>query len=384
MAEADNSSQEKSEKPTDKRLRESRKDGQIARSKELNTAILLMLGVAGLLWFSGIFIELFYTLMRKSFQLDHTMLTNSKLMPVAVADAFLRMLGAVFPFLFLLSAAMWITGSMPGGFSFSGKLMVPKFSKLDPIKGLGKLVSMNSLVELAKSVIKIMLIGGCLYGFMTQLWDRLLFLQRVNLTQALMDGLSILSLCMMILVSLLLLVAVIDVPWQKHSISKKVKMTKQEVKEERKSSDGSPELKGRIRQIQYQMANRRIEERVPKADVIVTNPTHYAVAIRYSEKNARAPYVVAKGIDEMALRIRAVGQRSQLEVLEVPVLARAIYYSTRVDQEIPKGLYTAVAYVLTYVMQLKAYKAGKGQKPAPLPALDIPTSLLNKANVRGS
>ena len=169
-----------------------------------------------------------------------------------------------------------------------------------------------------------------------------------------------------------------------YKIAKELKMTKQEVKEERKSADGSPEIKSRIRQIQFQMANRRIEERVPKADVIVMNPTHYAVAIRYNEKDARAPYVVAKGIDEIALRIKAVAQRHQIEVLEVPVLARAIYYSTRVDQEVPKGLYTAVAYVLTYVMQLKAYKHGRGQQPAPLPALDIPKSLLDKAKVRGS
>lgn len=381
---AENTTQEKSEQPTEKKLRDSRKEGQLARSKELNTAVLLMLGTAGLLWFSGMFFNLFYNLVRKNFQFDHTSLSNDRMMQIALGDAFLSMLGAIFPFLFMLFIALWISGSLPGGFHVSGKVVAPKLSKLSPIKGLGRMFGAEALMELAKSIVKIFLIGCCLYGFMTQLWDKLLFLQRVNLTQALIDGFSILSLCLMILVSLLLLVAVIDVPWQQHRTSKKVKMTKQEVKEERKSTDGSPELKSRIRQIQYQMANRRIEERVPQADVIVTNPTHYAIALRYSEKNAKAPYVVAKGIDEMALRIRAVAKRSQLEIVEVPVLARAIYYSTRVDQEIPRGLYTAVAYVLTYVMQLKAYKSGRGNKPAPIPALDIPTSLLNKAHVRGS
>lgn len=381
---AENTTQEKSEQPTEKKLRDSRKEGQVARSKELNTAVLLMLGTAGLLWFSGMFFSLFYNLVRKNFQFDHTSLSNDKMMQIALGDAFLSMLGAIFPFLFMLFISLWISGSLPGGFHVSAKVVAPKLSKLSPIKGLGRMFGPEALMELAKSMVKIFLIGCCLYGFMTQLWDRLLFLQRVTLTQALIDGLGILSLCLMILVSLLLLVAVIDVPWQQHRTSKKIKMTKQEVKEERKSTDGSPELKSRIRQIQYQMANRRIEERVPQADVIVTNPTHYAIALRYSEKNAKAPYVVAKGIDEMALRIRAVAKRSQLEIVEIPVLARAIYYSTRVDQEIPRGLYTAVAYVLTYVMQLKAYKSGRGNKPAPIPALDIPTSLLNKANVRGS
>jgi flagellar biosynthetic protein FlhB len=155
----------------------------------------------------------------------------------------------------------------------------------------------------------------------------------------------------------------------------KIKMTRQEVKEERKTSDGDPLIKSRIRQIQYQFARRRIEERVPKADVIITNPTHFAVALRYSEKDAKAPYVVAKGVDEMALRIRAIGTQHQKEILEIPALARAIYRSTRVDQEVPSALYAAVAYVLTYVVQLKAYKAGRGSKPAPLPELKIPKNL---------
>ncbi|MEE2024056.1 MULTISPECIES: flagellar biosynthesis protein FlhB [Alkalimonas] len=379
-----NSSQEKTEQPTEKRLKKARKDGQVARSKELNTAILLMLGVGGLLWFSQLLFTLFMQLMQSSMQLNKEMLANDKLMPLALGQALLAMLSALTPFLVLLFVAMWVVGTLPGGFTFSAALAAPKFNKLNPLTGLARMFSMNALVELLKSIIKVVLLGGCLYGFLSQLWTRLLFLQRMGFTAALQEGFALLALSLMITVTLLLLVAAIDVPYQQYKISSKVKMTKQEVKEERKSSDGSPEIKGRIRQIQFQMANRKIEERVPKADVIVMNPTHYAVAIRYSEQDAKAPYVVAKGIDEMALRIKAVAQRHQVEVLEVPVLARAVYYSTRVDQEVPKGLYTAVAYVLTYVMQLKAYKNGRGQQPAPLPALEIPKSLLDKANVRGS
>ncbi|WP_240222590.1 flagellar biosynthesis protein FlhB [Rheinheimera hassiensis] len=379
-----NSAQEKSEQPTAKRLEKGQKEGQVARSKELNTAVLLMMGVAGLLWFAQLFLTLFMQLMQRSLQLNKAMLADEKLMPLAVGQAIGDMLATLFPFLFLLFMAMLIIGGMPGGYIFSAKLFSPRFKQLDPLKGLAKMVSLNSLVELCKSILKIALLAGCLYLFLSQLWQRLLMLQRLDINAALQEGMGLLALCLMLTVTALLLVAAIDVPYQAHKIAQELKMTKQEVKEERKSADGSPEIKGRIRQIQFQMANRRIEERVPKADVIVMNPTHYAVAIRYSEKDAKAPYIVAKGIDEMALRIRAVGQRHQIEVLEVPVLARAIYYSTRVDQEVPKGLYTAVAYVLTYVMQLKAYKQGRGQQPAPLPALDIPKSLLDKANVRGS
>ncbi|MBU1309415.1 flagellar biosynthesis protein FlhB [Rheinheimera muenzenbergensis] len=379
-----NTSQERTEQPTEKRLRKARKDGQVARSKELNTAVLLMLGVAGLLWFAQLLFSLFMQLMQSSLQLNRDMLANNKLMPLAIGQALLDMLSAMLPFLLLLFIGMWIIGAMPGGFIFSGSLLGPKFSQLNPLAGLKRMFSANALVELLKSVLKVLLLGGCLYGFLSQLWTRLLFLQRLDLQQAMQEGIALLALSLMITVTLLLLVAAVDVPYQQYKVSSKVKMTRQEVKEERKSSDGSPEIKGRIRQIQFQLANRRIEDRVPKADVIVMNPTHYAVAIRYSEKDAKAPYVVAKGIDEMALRIKAVAQRHEVEVLEVPVLARAIYYSTRVDQEVPKGLYTAVAYVLTYVMQLKAWKNGRGRQPAALPALEIPKNLLDKANVRGS
>lgn len=380
---SEQSSQEKTEKPSAQKLRKAREEGQVARSKELNTAVLLILGVAGLLWFSQMFMELFYNLIRTSFQLDHSILNDEKLMPLSLGSAWLKMAGSLFPFFLLMFIALWIVGSLPGGFNFSGKVVGFKFSKLSPIKGFARMFGMESLVELLKSILKVLLLGGCLYALLTHLSGRLLFLQRMDLFQALQEGLAILSLSLMITVTLLLLIAVIDVPYQAHKVMSKIKMTKQEVKEERKSADGSPEVKGKIRQLQFQAATRRIDERVPKADVIVTNPTHYAVAIRYSEKDAKAPYVVAKGIDEMALRIREVAKRSQLEIVELPALARAIYYSTRVDQEVPKGLYTAVAYVLTYVMQLKAYKAGRGQKPAPIPALDIPTSLSEKANVRG-
>ncbi|MBH0020054.1 flagellar biosynthesis protein FlhB [Pseudoalteromonas sp. SWXJ133] len=372
---SENSSQEKTEQPTEKRLKKAKEDGQVARSKELNTAILLMVGISGLLWFSNLFYTLFVNLMNTSMQLDHNIINNTKMMPIAMGRAVMDMISTLTPFLFLLFLAMWITGILPGGFVFSMKSVSPKFSKLNPLKGLGKMFGTQSLVELVKSILKISLLAICLYVFLTKLWGQLMFLQSLDIKVAIGQGIELLFLSLMVTVTLLLFIAVIDVPFQQHQISKKIKMTHQEVKEERKSSDGSPEIKNKIRQIQYQQANRKIEERVPTADVIVTNPTHYAVAIKYSEGAAKAPYVVAKGVDEMALRIREVGRQNNKEIIELPALARAIYFSTRIDQEVPNGLYTAVAYVLTYVMQLKAYKQGRGQPPAPLPELKIPKNL---------
>ena len=370
------SAQEKTEQPTEKRLKKARKEGQVARSRELNTVVLLMLNFALILWFSELLLNFFIELMATTMQLDKNSLTNANLMPVSLGNAMLSMLSKLGSMMFIAFMAMWVAGSMPGGFIFSRELIGFKISRLNFISGLGRMFGMQSWVELLKSIVKVTLLAICLYAFLTQLSDKLINLQNQALPAALQEGLSLLFLSLLITATLLLLVAAIDVPFQQHKLMSKIKMTRQEVKEERKSSDGSPEIKSRIRQIQYQTANRRIEERVPQADVIVTNPTHFAVAIRYSEEKAKAPYLVAKGVDEMALRIREVAKKYNKEIVEMPPLARAIYHSTRVDQEIPASLYTAVAYVLTYVMQLKAFKAGNGQPPAPLPNLKIPSNLI--------
>lgn len=369
------SAQEKTEKPSEQRLRKGRRKGQVARSKELKIVVSLIVGAASLVWFADFFTQLFSLMIEQFWQLDKDRLKDDNLLPKSLGTALLNMLAASLPFLCTVFVATWICGILPGGFLFSSELLAPKFSKMDPIKGIGRMFGKESWMELLKSILKILLLGGCLWGLLNHLVDRLLYLQRMDLRVASKDGLEVLAFSLMVLAVVLVVVAVIDVPYQQHKVMSELKMTKQEVKEERKSNDGSPEVKGRIRQIQYQQANRRLNERVPSADVIITNPTHFAVALKYSESKAKAPYVVAKGVDEMAFRIRELATLHQLEVIELPPLARAIYFSTRVDQEVPKALYTAVAYVLHYVMQLKAYKQGRGAAPAPLPDLFIPSSL---------
>lgn len=381
---SEHSSQDKTEQPTEQRLRKAKADGQVARSKELNTALLLLLGSSALLWFADMLMALFVNLLQSSWQLDKDALKRDDLMTSALGEALLQMLGASLPYLLTLFIGSWLAGMLPGGMIFSGKLLGPKMSNMNPIAGFGRMFGSESWVELVKSIVKVTLLGGALWGLLSHLTSRLLFLQRMDLATAAREGLQLVSFSLMMLALVLLLVAVIDVPYQQFKVSSKLKMTKQEVKDERKSVDGNPEIKGRIRQIQFQIANRRIDDKVPTADVIIVNPTHYAVALKYSEKKAKAPYVVAKGVDQMALRIREVAARHQLEILELPPLARAIYFSTRVDQEVPKGLYTAVAYVLTYVMQLKAYKQGRGREPAPLPVLTIPAGLQQQPRTEGS
>ncbi len=383
MAEAE-SAQERSEAPTEKRLKKSREEGQIARSKDLNTAVLLLFGVGGLVWFGHVFFELFKEVMETAFHFDKTFLVNPQNMPHVLKRVMFEAITTTLPYFLVLFGVMIVAASMPGGFNFSSKLVLPKASKLNPVSGIKRMAGSQAWVELLKAMLKVMLLGGVLTLFISELSERLLVLSNMPVKAAFFEGLTLLLLCLFLTVTLLLVVAAIDVPYQKHAISKKTKMTKQEVKEERKSADGSPEIKSRIKRIQYEMANRKLNERVPQADVIVTNPTHYAVALKYAKDKAGAPYVIAKGVDEMALRIRTLAKEHELEIVELPPLARAVYYSTRVDQEIPAGLYTAIAYVLTYVTQLKAYRVGRGQKPAPIPALNIPKSLLDKANNRGS
>ncbi|GGZ12604.1 MULTISPECIES: flagellar biosynthesis protein FlhB [Shewanella] len=370
-----NSSQERTEAPSERRLKEARKEGKVARSRELNTAVLMMIGIAAFLWFADGLMQMLLIVMRQTMQLDQSLLHDTRQMGLALSTALIEMLKTLVPMLTAIFVAMWIAASLPGGVIFSWSLLAFKGSRLSPLQGLSKILGKSSLLELLKSVIKIALLMGSMAAFLVQLAKRLVALQSQPLPLSLHEGLQLLFLTLLLMATLLLLVAAIDIPFQYKSVMDKIKMTRQEVKEERKTSDGDPLIKSRIRQIQYQFARRRIEERVPKADVIITNPTHFAVALRYSEKDAKAPYVVAKGVDEMALRIRAIGTQHQKEILEIPALARAIYWSTRVDQEVPSALYAAVAYVLTYVVQLKAYKAGRGSKPAPLPELKIPKNL---------
>lgn len=370
-----NSSQERTEAPSERRLKEARKEGKVARSRELNTAVLMMIGIAAFLWFADGLMQMLLIVMRQTMQLDQSLLHDTRQMGLALSTALIEMLKTLVPMLTAIFVAMWIAASLPGGVIFSWSLLAFKGSRLSPLQGLSKILGKSSLLELLKSVIKIALLMGSMAAFLVQLAKRLVALQSQPLPLSLHEGLQLLFLTLLLMATLLLLVAAIDIPFQYKSVMDKIKMTRQEVKEERKTSDGDPLIKSRIRQIQYQFARRRIEERVPKADVIITNPTHFAVALRYSEKDAKAPYVVAKGVDEMALRIRAIGTQHQKEILEIPALARAIYRSTRVDQEVPSALYAAVAYVLTYVVQLKAYKAGRGSKPAPLPELKIPKNL---------
>lgn len=372
---SETSTQDKSEKPSEQKLRRTRKEGQVARSRELISAALIGMGGLLLLWAAARIGDFVRRLMLMQFELNRVQTSEPVYMLEQLYDTVIMALQAMLPIFLLSWLTLFLVGMVPGGWILSGSQLQPKFSRMNPLSGLKRMFSAHSLVELIKSILKVSIFFGVLGYLLVSNWPVLLRMNLQPLGLAFEQGLKLLALALILLALGLLVIAVLDVPFQRWSMLRKLRMTKQEVREEYKQNEGKPEIKARIRQLQTQFSRQRIDRRVPLADVVLVNPRHYAVAIQYDQDQSEAPFVVAKGVDHMALHIRAVAERSDKTVLEVPELTRAIYYSTRIDQEVPAGLYSAVAHVLMYVLQLRMYQRRGGHKPAPLPAFSIPDSL---------
>ena len=367
MAAADDG-QERTEQPTAKKLEDARRKGQVARSRELST-MLVTIAAAGLLFvLGGHFAQGFPQLLKHAFSAQALTTRDPWQLPVLFGQFMLEALVLLWPLFLVCFIAALGASVMLGGATFSLSF---KFEKLDPIKGIGRLFSMQSLVELVKSVLKVLVIGGVAWFLMTGLVDDILGLSLQSPEQAMLSSGRMLVWFFLVVSLPLAVIALIDVPWQLFNHKKQLRMTRQEIKDEHKESEGRPEVKGRIRQMQMEASRRRMMEKVPQADVIVTNPTHYAVALRYDQGKGGAPVVVAKGIDEIAARIREIGGEHKVPLVASPRLARAIYASCELDREIPAGLYLAVAQILTYVYQLKQWEAMGGDIPAvPEPLVD--------------
>lgn len=371
---SDNASQDRTEQPTERRLRKAREEGQVARSRELQSAALVLVG--GMMILASGFLSGFAEdLMNLAFGLDRQAAMDHTRMSAYLMSAVELATGSFLPFFLVLWLTGALSGLIPGGLLLSFKAVRPQLKRMNPLSGLKRMFSLRSLAELGKSLFKVLLLGGVMVWLLWSGAERILSFSHMPLGAAIRSGVDQLAFTFTALGVALLLIAIPDIPIQRWSLMRKLRMTRQEVKDEQKNTEGRPEIKRRIRELQVQMSRRRIDQRVPEADVVITNPTHYAVAVRYAPDVSDAPYVVAKGVDELALRIREVARASDRTVLEVPELARALYHSTRIDQEIPPGLYNAVAHVLMYVVQLTAWKQNRGEKPAPLPKFRIPESL---------
>lgn len=276
-----------------------------------------------------------------------------------------------------IPVACIVASLVPGGWLFTLEKLKPDLKKINPISGLKRMFSASHYVDVGKMLLKCGIILAVLYCMIHNALNPLLHLQRLNLNQAIHQGLGILHGVLIYFIAVIIVFAFLDVPLSKFMFTKKMRMTKQEVKEEYKNNDGNPQVKGRIRQLQRQMAMGQINRAVPEADVIITNPTHFAVALKYDPDKAEAPYIVAKGMDDIALYIREVAQQHEVEVVEFPLLARAVYHTTRVNQQIPAQLFRAIAHVLTYVMQLKSWRTGQlMSKPHLNKQITIPKEVL--------
>lgn len=372
------SSGDKSEKPTSGKLRKAREKGDIPRSKDLTMAVGLLASFFTLATFLPYYQQLigesFAAVGRMARDLDNPGVLNQFLL--LNLWVLLRFIATLIP----IPVACIIASLIPGGWIFTPNKLKPDFKKLSPISGVKRMFSASHYTEVGKMLLKCATILAVLYTIVHDQMDGLLHLQRLYFYQAIGKGFAIFHHVVSYFVAVIVIFSLLDVPLSKFMFTKKMRMTKQEVKEEHKNNDGNPQIKGRIRQLQRQMAMGQISRTVPEADVIITNPTHYAVALKYDPQKAEAPYIVAKGIDDVALWIREVAASHHIEVVEFPPLARAVYYTTRVNQQIPAQLFRAIAHVLTYVMQLKSWREGRAeQKPRLNRHIDIPQEVL-KAN----
>lgn len=372
---AEDSGQDRTEEPTGKRLDEARKKGQIARSQELSMTVVLVAGAVGLWLFGGAMAEAIFVIGRRLFSLERDELFDEQVVGHELLASLSQLLWPVLGWLGVVALAALIGGTLLGGFNFSSEAIGFKWNKLSPLAGLKRMFGPKGLIELVKSIAKVVVIGLASYLLLQSLFDSILHLSAESFPGNLIRALDLVLWIVVVTCASLALIAAIDVPFQLWDHHRQLMMTKQEVRDEHKESEGNPEIKSRIRRMQYQMSARRMMAEVPKADVVVVNPEHFSVALRYDAAKG-APRLIAKGSDELAMKIREIARANNVPIVSAPPLCRALFHSTKLDQEIPEGLFVAVAQVLAYVMQLKSWRSGKGRRPKPLAQeLPIPPEL---------
>lgn len=364
--------QEKTEEATPRKLEKAREEGQVARSRELNSVAIVTFGA-----FAAIFVapEMADAMIRQTKYFFTTAAQTKIPLTTVLGSAVEAAVWAILPFCFVMFAAGVLSSVGVGGMIFAPKALQPKLERLSPIKGFGRMFSMKSLVELGKSIAKFVLIAGVAMLVLSVSMHEFLVLGTRPIEVAIMDAVTYVGWALLFIGAALVVVAMIDVPFQIHDHAKQLKMTKQEVKDELKDSEGKPEVKAKLRALQQQVANRKMLEDVPNADVVITNPEHFSVAIKYDSGAMLAPLLVAKGVDHMAFRIREIATEHDVPLVPMPPLARAVYYNTEAGEEIPEALYVAVAQVLAYVYQLEQYRRGQLNSAPHLANVEVPPDM---------
>lgn len=372
---AESEAGERSEQATPKRLKDARDKGQVARSKELTTALLLMVASISLYAFSNSIGAGIANAAKQAFSPDRKVIFSPNSMLSSLAGLLGEVMLAVAPLFLLMFFVALLSSVLTGGLSISTKAMAPQANRMSPLKGFKRMFGTHALMELIKALAKVSVVFIVGYFVISQAFPNLIELGSGTAEAGIGKAMDLVSRSFFLISLSLILIALIDVPYQIWNHAKQLKMTKQEVKDEYKETEGKPEVKSKVRQMQREMAQRRMMDAIPEADVVVTNPEHYSVALKYDALRSGAPIVVAKGVDVIAMQIRKVAIANDIPILEAPPLARAIYHSTEIDQEVPQGLYLAVAQILAYVFQVKSYQQGKGTRPAKLGDLPIPDDL---------
>ncbi|VWD41675.1 flagellar biosynthesis protein FlhB [Burkholderia lata] len=378
---ADESDLDKTEAATPRRREKAREEGQVARSRELASFALLAAGFYGAWLLAGPSGGHLQAMLRGAFTFDRATAFDTNRMLSAAGSASLEGFAALLPILALTGVAALLAPMALGGWLISSKTFELKFDRLNPISGLGRIFSIQGPIQLGMSLAKTLVVGGIGGIAIWRSKDELLGLATQPLGVALPDALQLVAVCCGTTVAGMLVVAALDVPYQIWQYNKKLRMTKEEVKREHRENEGDPHVKGRIRQQQRAIARRRMMAAVPKADVVVTNPTHFAVALQYTDGEMRAPKVVAKGVNLVAARIRELAAEHNVPLLEAPPLARALYHNVELEREIPGSLYSVVAEVLAWVYQLKRFRSEGGAFPAMPVDLEVPAELDKGASV---
>lgn len=371
---AEESFQERTEQASPRRIQEAREKGQIVRSRELSTGALLLASVAGFMVLGPQFYQSMAGMMREALQVPRASAFDATQMLETAAQPMYDAASGLFPLLLLLMLVALLAPMLVGGWNFSTQALVPDFARLNPGAGVKRMFSSQGLGEAAKAIVKVLAVGAVAAWAIWHERNAMMGLVTEPLQQAIGHAGDVLLWVFMMVASATALVVAIDVPFQYWSYHKNLRMTKEELRQEYKESDGDPHLKGRIRRLQTEAARKRMMSEIPSADVVVTNPTHYAVALKY-QQNMRAPQVVAKGVNLVAANIRGVAELNGVPIIELPPLARAIYHHVELGEGIPSTLYTAVAEVLAYVYQLRTYRQQGGLAPQLPDDVSVPAEL---------
>lgn len=372
---AEDSDEEKTEDPTPQRLEKAREEGQVPRSRELTTFLLLATGIAGLWLTSGWFVDAVLTIGRTGFAFGPGVAHDPSRMMSHIVGQLFTIARGIAPLFGVLVVIALVAPNLLGGWMISAKSLKLDVNRLNAIKGLGRVFSANAVAELGKAIAKSVLIGSVAAGFVYAHLGELLSLAGQDTHQAVVHALRLVFFCCALMVLVFVVVVAIDVPFQIWNHHKKLRMSRKEIKDEHKENEGDPQIKARIREQQQRMARSRMMAAVPEADVVVTNPSHYAVALAYDGERMGAPRVVAKGADEVAARIRERAAEHRVPWLAAPPLARALYRHADLNTEIPAALYTAVAEVLAWVYQFDRARRAGGPAPDTPRAIDVPPDM---------